>query len=76
MQERQREEQWLSQPQQVFVDTRQPWTAQSTTYYMSREEEVGSDSFIAAQVRSREAMNHTRLYQGVPWGLPERQKQQ
>lgn len=39
-QEAQREAAWLAQPQQVYVDTSRPWSANSTTYYISREQEV------------------------------------
>ena len=35
-----REAAWVSQPQQVVIDTQRPWAAVSSTYYMSPEVEA------------------------------------
>lgn len=35
-----REAAWVSQPQQVVIDTQRPWAAVSSTYYMSPELEA------------------------------------
>lgn len=35
-----REAEWAAQPQRVVVDTRRPWNAASSTYYMSAEVEA------------------------------------
>lgn len=45
--EQQREDAWLAQPQQVYVDTQRPWTAQSTTYHISRQDEVCTLSLLS-----------------------------